>query len=983
MKRNAQWLFFCLVIFGIPAILCLFAFQTITQKRIQIRSARVETMLEEALARVERESDTSRSFEILLRKAVKWIYDVKPPEKVLAEGWSASDVQKMLARAAAVKNGLQRQYPGVIEFTTVDSEGNLLPALSDGSPPRRAIGKLVEDIKNYGNYPTRVPPNLKMYRFFLGPQLIPEYFLCDVILNVGYQRKHTFAFIPDPRTPLEKYKRFPPFFLIIHLNQTETWDELRMRRAVNRLNQKSKGLYLDLISIANPFSLANPSWKSDVRHLPQIFREFEKKPKSILYRDKAWWGFRVVSPVYRVLARYSDNDPGFGVNSFRNAFLGFLVGFLLFAVFSRRYLTGTGNTIISIRVKLIGLFLYASGVPLLIIGMSAQTYLAEWEQFATHKSHQEVEHTLELFDSQFPRERGRFETGMKRILDAPILPAQSLQEAAIERVYRIWHLFSPGTMDLVDGQAVSLLPPRKASNEGGRLDVGNLRPVIKKLYRFYNGESGDSDDLVQNAATDVAANAMGFSVDAILGLFVRNTGKIITMSLGKGKGTSFIYPIRDQEGKTHFIVTFGWDNEELIRSYLQHNLAVVQSTLPGSSIVGWPIDTYIPTEGKIDLWRAFPSKFGMSRPVRTFLNSLIAQPRFARRKIRRGDGNLILTAVPCRTMEGYILLARTSDLKIRRTIAETRKKFYLFCSLIIFLSVFMGFLLAKQFLDPIRELSQGLVAMQEKEFAYRIPVLSHDELGELSNAFNSVMESLEEVSIGRLVQEELLPAESFEFGEYILYGRTYTATQMGGDYFDYFRYENQIFTVLGDATGHGVPAAMVVAMAKATFYGYCSRGYPIEEFLQAFNHLLRLHIKKTKRFMTLAAVCIDTVTHQMSYFNFGHPFPFHVKTDGIMTSVENIGSPVGVRTKAILSPKIVNLEPGERLIFFTDGLFENQFNCLPDDDGFLLFQNYLLSRPENTSPMESCKDWLANHPAILSGDPLPDDMTILILQRKV
>ena len=237
-----------------------------------------------------------------------------------------------------------------------------------------------------------------------------------------------------------------------------------------------------------------------------------------------------------------------------------------------------------------------------------------------------------------------------------------------------------------------------------------------------------------------------------------------------------------------------------------------------------------------------------------------------------------------------------------------------------------------------------------------------------------------ESATASLVQEQLLPAKELRFSEYKVFGVSMSASALGGDYFDYFVVrERYLLVIIGDATGHGVPAALAMAIGKATVLMGLEKDLSPAELIEAMNKILFKALSR-KLMMTAALIWIDTETHEFEYRNCGHPYPYRFTVDGSIDQISASGLFLG--TKATYSPaqpfKGV-IQPGEKILCYSDGLIESM-PVKNDEDAYVAFNNYLQSRPR-LSAKEACSDILKNHPFFKLKQPQPDDFTVLMIER--
>jgi serine phosphatase RsbU (regulator of sigma subunit) len=143
---------------------------------------------------------------------------------------------------------------------------------------------------------------------------------------------------------------------------------------------------------------------------------------------------------------------------------------------------------------------------------------------------------------------------------------------------------------------------------------------------------------------------------------------------------------------------------------------------------------------------------------------------------------------------------------------------------------------------------------------------------------------------------------------------------LGGDLYGFARPDDDHLGVLiADASGHGIPAAMVAIMTRLAFVE-ASRGDPNPgEVLAAMNQ--RLLDLADERFVTAFYGVLERKTRRLRYANAGHPFPIQYSArTGEVAELPARGFLLGVMAEEMYAEQVVDLEPGDRLVLFTDGV---------------------------------------------------------------
>ena len=183
-------------------------------------------------------------------------------------------------------------------------------------------------------------------------------------------------------------------------------------------------------------------------------------------------------------------------------------------------------------------------------------------------------------------------------------------------------------------------------------------------------------------------------------------------------------------------------------------------------------------------------------------------------------------------------------------------------------------LLVHGLLTPVREVGQGIVALRNKNFHHRISHSGEDELGRLANAFNRLIETAEEMSVARVVQESLIPEAVPHLPGYDLAWKCRMSNALGGDYLDCFQLpENRLVFLVGDVSGHGISSALVMAMAKSVVFLHFSEGGTPETLMPRMNHAL-FQLTLQKQMMTFCFGFLDANQHEGFVIVAGNPFPY-------------------------------------------------------------------------------------------------------------
>jgi sigma-B regulation protein RsbU (phosphoserine phosphatase) len=241
------------------------------------------------------------------------------------------------------------------------------------------------------------------------------------------------------------------------------------------------------------------------------------------------------------------------------------------------------------------------------------------------------------------------------------------------------------------------------------------------------------------------------------------------------------------------------------------------------------------------------------------------------------------------------------------------------------LAIGLAQLLTKSFINPLLKLHEGALAIENRNFKYRLSIPNVDEFGEVSGIFNHMMVGLQELEIAKIIQESMFPKPEFNQGKFSVYGKSVTMIDVGGDYLDFFKVDDNNFAVLlGDVAGHGVAAAVIMAMAKATIL--VSGNYlhsPSAILNELHKTILSVKSSKQKKFMTFQYMLVNSETGENLYSNAGGCSPCLVRpTSKSLIELEKYEPVLGGFKNTIYSETSFEFVPGDAIVFFTDGIVE-------------------------------------------------------------
>ena len=294
---------------------------------------------------------------------------------------------------------------------------------------------------------------------------------------------------------------------------------------------------------------------------------------------------------------------------------------------------------------------------------------------------------------------------------------------------------------------------------------------------------------------------------------------------------------------------------------------------------------------------------------------------------------------------------------------------------------------------PLRDADRllGFIALSGKAGGGRYSAEEMNLLAVLSNQFvtsltNSRLyaESLEkqrmeeDLAMARQIQIELLPRKIPRQDGYEIAAHSTPARVVGGDFYDFIPIgDGKIGIVIADASGKGMPAALLIAQIQAMLRSELNNHSNIKRALENVNNQLS-RSTSSEKFVTLFIGVFDPDKGVFDYSNAGHNYPALVRADGRCEFLETGGLLVGVFKGAKYDSASVKLEPNDFIFLYTDGVSETM-NAESEEFGERRLHE-LLVESRSMDPQELLDHTLKTLLKFGKSGPLDDDRTMIALR---
>ncbi len=237
-----------------------------------------------------------------------------------------------------------------------------------------------------------------------------------------------------------------------------------------------------------------------------------------------------------------------------------------------------------------------------------------------------------------------------------------------------------------------------------------------------------------------------------------------------------------------------------------------------------------------------------------------------------------------------------------------------------------------------------------------------------------------ELELARQIQVALLPADLPRPSGYELHGHNVPSRGVSGDIFLVREREatGDLLLLVADVSGKGMAASLLTASFEALAAGPIDEGRDTGEILERVNRLLHRRTLASK-YVTVFVAAVKPESGQLTYANGGHNPGLLVRAGGEIEQLGATGTPVGLLPAAAYLSETVQLDPGDTLVLYTDGITEAEG---ADDEEFGLERLETICREHREAPLAELTAAIESGLTAFVGDRVPaDDRTLVLLRR--
>ncbi len=320
----------------------------------------------------------------------------------------------------------------------------------------------------------------------------------------------------------------------------------------------------------------------------------------------------------------------------------------------------------------------------------------------------------------------------------------------------------------------------------------------------------------------------------------------------------------------------------------------------------------------------------------------------------------------------------------------------------LLLILFVSSHIIARHLQPLEQLAQDAETIASGQFNNVLPVTKRkDEIGQLTTSFANMQQSLvgymdelkrtsvkkerieSELRIAHDIQMTMLPDDFPQRPGLDIYATMTPAKEVGGDLYYYVIDGDQLFFIIGDVAGKGVPGSLHMAVVCTLFRHLAGNYQSAGNIVREINHAVAIN-NQSAVFVSLFVGVLDLKIHHLTYCNAGHNPPVLIHPDGTCRFLQaEVNIPVGVEDHYQYVEQDMDFPEETSLLLYTDGLTEA--NYIDNDGKVQMFgeERVLHDAEKNSkSTAREVVDYLTQHVSIFAnGTEQIDDLTLMFIRH--
>ena len=310
--------------------------------------------------------------------------------------------------------------------------------------------------------------------------------------------------------------------------------------------------------------------------------------------------------------------------------------------------------------------------------------------------------------------------------------------------------------------------------------------------------------------------------------------------------------------------------------------------------------------------------------------------------------------------------------------------------IVVIATTLVAFIRSRKVTEPIMQLATTANQLAAGNFDARVEINTGDELEDLGHIFNRMGANLKErdqmkhsLDLAKEIQQQFLPSAAPDGFNFDMAAKSLYCDETGGDYFDFIPLsspEKKLGIAVGDVSGHGIGAALVMATARGILHSLADRyRADLPSMVQELNNDL-YRGTASSNFMTLFYGILDPKSQSLNWISAGHA-PSFLYRNGQVEELGSSGIPLGIfeDTTFEISPEII-FSSGDILLIGTDGIWETR-NGAGDMFGTRRIAE-LLTLSAKDSADEIITKFISELNSFRDEAPQDDDITLMVVKAR-
>lgn len=404
--------------------------------------------------------------------------------------------------------------------------------------------------------------------------------------------------------------------------------------------------------------------------------------------------------------------------------------------------------------------------------------------------------------------------------------------------------------------------------------------------------------------------------------------------------TTYAYPVRDDDGNIFAVIT-----ADVSLEALSLNISTIRPYPDSYSFIVSRKGTYIAHPDKRNIMHS-----SILSRARDLENEDLAM--YGRKMVNGERGSFRSSINGVEVLACYAPLSRTrwsicSICPYHTVMAQLGSTFGVMAAIMLgglVLLLLCIRMLVKFTVKPIRQLTEATRQVASGNFEFPLPHIdTRDDLRVLRDSFEYMQSSLldyvkelesntrqrerikSELTIAHDIQMNIVPKEFSPFaecGELELYASLRPAKEVGGDLYDFFIRDDKLFFCIGDVSGKGIPASLVMAITS-TLFRMTANSFDQPQMIVAKLNDTIANNNEANMFVTMFVGVLDLRDATLTFCNAGHNPPVLVGRDGACRFLDvDANLPVGVMAGVDYTQQEIRLNDGQSMLLYTDGLTE-------------------------------------------------------------